>query len=68
MRLVIFNKVTGEEINPESYYDYMDEGYFIGADGKVYQFDNDGGCGDPECCGGTRYFMTHAKYYDWFVV
>ena len=36
----------------------MKNEYYLGSDGKIYKFDDDGGCDDPDCCGGRSYYMT----------
>lgn len=32
--------------------------YFVGADGNVWFLDDNGACGDPECCGERSYYMS----------
>lgn len=37
------------------------DGVFMGMDGLPYQMDDDGACGDPDCCGPASYGMY--KYH-----
>lgn len=43
---------------------FITEDFYV-QNGKAYILDDDGGCSDPECCGGTGYHMSEQ---DWKVI
>lgn len=48
----------------ESFENYRKYGFGIGLDGKAYKMDDDGGCGDPACCGGRDFYMTEIPHLE----
>jgi uncharacterized phage protein (TIGR01671 family) len=35
---------------------------FYVKDSKAWELEDDGSCGDPECCGGPDYYMGHMEH------
>lgn len=61
MRTIKFRAYDKREKKMRSAKWLLEHEYFLGSDGKIYMFDNDGGCDDPDCCGGTGYYMTRVE-------
>mgnify|MGYP001569442625 CR=1 FL=1 len=57
---------TQKEIKPpRNGYEIEERFPFLGLDGKIYIIDDDGGCGDPECCGErTLFFKDVTNIYE----
>lgn len=40
---------------------FVTEDFYV-MDGQAYTLEDDGGCSDPDCCGGANYFMQDKKW------
>lgn len=64
MREIKFRAWNGEQmLHDARSYSSNDEALYVSFNGQVAYLDDDGGCDDPECCGGRMYYMQKIEFF-----
>lgn len=58
MNITISNKKTGKKTTLSSNIAPDNTDVVMGLNGRLYQLEDDGACGDPECCGYPNYYYV----------